>query len=95
MILKTIKHKGVRRLVEAYDRSGLPAAYCERINKILAFLRGCKDANELTDFPLWNIHQLKGDRYPSWSISVSRNYRITFFINEANEIEDIDYEDYH
>jgi proteic killer suppression protein len=44
--------------------------------------------------PGWRIHQLRGDRAGTWSISVSGNWRITFRI-EGGEIKELDLEDYH
>jgi toxin HigB-1 len=44
--------------------------------------------------PVWKAHALKGDRKGSWSLSVTRNWRLTFRIH-GNEICDVDLEDYH
>ena len=39
---------------------------------------------------------MTGDRKGTWSLIVSRNWRITFRINEIEiEIIELDYEDYH
>jgi len=38
---------------------------------------------------------LTGRRKGSWSLSVTRNWRITFEVNADNEIENLDLEDYH
>ena len=63
---------------------------------MLTFLQEMKDAQELRDVPSWNAHQLTGDRKGTWSLSVTRNWRITFRIDPAEgEILDLDYEDYH
>ena len=44
--------------------------------------------------PGWRVHQLKGDRAATWSISVSDNWRLTFDIRQG-EICNLDLEDYH
>jgi len=44
--------------------------------------------------PGWRIHQLKGDRAGTWSISVSGNWRITFDIKQG-EICNLNLKDYH
>ncbi len=45
--------------------------------------------------PSWKAHQLTGDRKGTWSLQVTRNWRITFRIDQAEgEILDLDYEDY-
>ncbi len=39
---------------------------------------------------------MTGDRRGAWSLSVTRNWRITFRIDEYEiEIVDLDYQDYH
>jgi len=38
---------------------------------------------------------LTGDRRGTWSLVVSRNWRLTFLVSDANEIIDLDLEDYH
>jgi len=41
-------------------------------------------------------HQLTGDRKGTWSLFVTKNWRITFRIDQTEiEIIDLDYEDYH
>jgi toxin HigB-1 len=41
-------------------------------------------------------HQLTGNRKGTWSLTVTRNWRITFRIDQhEGEIFDLDYEDYH
>jgi len=63
---------------------------------MLTFLQEMDDARELRDVPSWKVHQLTGDRKGTWSLSVTRNWRITFRIDSENEeIVDLNYEDYH
>ncbi len=49
---------------------------------------------ELRAFPLWKAHLLTGERKGFWSLYVTRNWRLTFRIDE-HEVCDVDYEDYH
>lgn len=82
--------------MEADDASGLPGQYVGKIRNILAFLQEMETAEELRAIPTWKAHQLTGDRKGSWSLFVSRNWRIKFRINATGiEIEALDYEDYH
>jgi proteic killer suppression protein len=68
----------------------------EKVRNILTFLQEMEDVQELRDVPCWNAHQLTRDRKGSWSLTVTRNWRITFRIEQAErEILDLDYEDYH
>ena len=46
--------------------------------------------------PAWKTHRLAGDRKDVWSLSVTKNWRITFRIDrDEDEIVDLNYEDYH
>lgn len=96
MNIRNVRHKGLRRFIEKDDASGLPPASLERIGNIVSFLQEMGSAEELHDVPTWKAHPLTGDRRGSWSLTVTRNWRITFRIDEEqNEIVDLDYEDYH
>lgn len=96
MRIRNVKHRGLRRLIEADDPSGLPAALVEKIRKILSFLQDMEREDELHQVPAWKAHQLTGDRGGTWSLHVSKNWRITFRIDRTDiEIVDLDYQDYH
>ncbi len=94
MNIRNVKHKGLRRLFEDDSAAGLPAPLVDKIRKILAFLQDMETAGELQTIPSWKAHQLTGDRKCTWSLFVSKNWRITFRVDET-EIIDLDYEDYH
>jgi proteic killer suppression protein len=96
MKIRSVSHKGLRRFIEANDASGLPGAFVEKIRNILSFLAEAGNVEELRSFPAWKAHQLTGDRRGTWSLTVTRNWRITFRTDPAgSEILDLDYEDYH
>lgn len=62
---------------------------------MLAYLSAMDDADELQAPPNFGAHQLKGDRSGVWSLTVTRNWRMTFRVNDTLAIEDMDLEDYH
>ncbi|NIS07171.1 MAG: plasmid maintenance system killer, partial [Candidatus Dadabacteria bacterium] len=67
-----------------------------KVNNMLAFLQDMEEIKELGAFPLWKVHRLKGDRKGTWSLSVTKNWRVTFMHDtEENEIYDLNFEDYH
>ena len=96
MRIRNIRHKGLRGLVEADDASGLQPQGVDKLRKIIAFLQDMRDPDELRLVPTWKAHLLTGDRKGVWSLFVTKNWRLTFRI-EQNDIEiiDLDYEDYH
>ena len=87
-------HKGLKKLYLEDSPKGLPADAAEKLRAMLTFLQDMKDPEKLRAFPLWKAHQLGGDRRGTWSLHVTRNWRLTFQIKDG-EIWDVDYEDYH
>ena len=96
MKIRNVVHRGLRRFIQRNDPSGLAPAVVEKVRNILTFLQEMEDAQELRDVPSWKAHQLTGDRKGTWSLTITRNWRITFRIDPAErEVVDLDYEDYH
>jgi proteic killer suppression protein len=94
MIIHSVQHRGLLRLIEDDDTRELRTDLVKRLRNILAMLISAPDMNAVSGPPGWRIHQLKGDRAGTWSISVSGNWRITFDI-EQGEIFNLNLEDYH
>ena len=82
--------------MERDHAAGLPAVAVPKIRAILAFLRAMAAENELHQASAWKPHLMTGDRAGIWALHVTRNWRITFEIDQQEiEIIDLDYEDYH
>ena len=94
MIIHSVQHRGLLRLIEEDDTRELRTDLVKRLRNILAMLISASDMNGVSGPPGWRIHQLKGDRAGTWSISVSGNWRLTFDI-EQGEICNLNLEDYH
>ena len=96
MRIRNVLHKGLRRFIEADDPSGLQAAVVEKLRRILSFLQDMEREEELHTVPSWKAHQMTGDRKGTWSLFVTKNWRLTFRIDKDEvEIIDLDYEDCH
>lgn len=95
MLISSVTHKGLRRLIEDDDARGLDARAVPKLRRMLSFLAEAAGVEELHGFPLWRVHQLTGDREGVWSLAVTRNYRLTFRIDDGNQISQLDFEDYH
>ena len=96
MRIRNVRHRGLKRFIERNDASGLPPAAVEKVRNIVSFLQEMQTVQELSDVPSWKAHQLTGDRKGTWSLSVTRNWRLTFGVDQTEgEIFDLDYEDYH
>ncbi len=61
---------------------------------MLTALEEAENVAELETVPGWRLHPLKGDRKGVWSLTVTRNYRLTFRV-AGSTAADIDFEDYH
>jgi proteic killer suppression protein len=93
--IESIRHKALRRFVETGNPKGLDAKVADRLRKMVAYLAAIDTAEELRAPPNWGAHQLTGDRAGAWSLTVTKNWRMTFHINEVGAIADLDLEDYH
>lgn len=86
----------MRRLVEADDASSLQPQVVDKLRKMIAFLQDMQSPDELRFVSTWKAHPLTGDRKGVWSLFVTKNWRLTFRIDQNDiEIIDLDYEDYH
>ncbi len=96
MKIRNVIHKGLRRFIEDDDASGLQPAVVVKVQRIVSFLQDMEQEDELGTVQSWKAHMLTGDRKGTWSLSVTRNWRMTFRIDRQEiEIIDLDYEDYH
>ena len=92
MIL-SFRHKGLRRLFETGNTSGVQAAHARRLRMQLAALDTASTVDDM-DIPGYRLHPLKGDMQGRWAITVSGNWRVTFEFRDGNA-HVLDYEDYH
>lgn len=92
-IIRTFRHRGLKRLHERADPSKLRADQVERIGIALADLNAAKTVQDL-NLPGYRLHALKGDKKGFWSISISGNWRIIFRLEDGDAL-DVDLVDYH
>ncbi|MBE7619284.1 plasmid maintenance system killer [Komagataeibacter sp. FXV2] len=94
MDIESIKHKGLRRFFETGNPKGI-VGDVTRLRKMLAFIDAAASLDELSVPPNYGLHALSGDRAGTWSMTITRNWRLTFRINDQGALEDMDMEDYH
>jgi proteic killer suppression protein len=73
---------------------GVPAEAVDKLRNMLAFLQDMGDVDELRTLPTWKAHRLRGGRKGTWALHVTRNWRLTFRIDN-DELIEVNYEDYH
>lgn len=93
-MIRSFRHKGLRRLFEEADARGVPADLAKRLRNILTFLNVATEPLQAAPFPGWRLHPLRGDLAGFWSISVSGNWRVVFRFVDG-EAHDVDLIDYH
>jgi toxin HigB-1 len=75
---------------------GVPPDTVDKLRKMVAFLDDMHDQEELRALATWKAQTLTGDRKGTWSLSVTRNRRLTFRVDVTErEIYDVNLEDYH
>jgi proteic killer suppression protein len=94
MEIESIRHKGLRRFFETGNAKGL-VGDAGRLRKMLAFIDAAESFEELSMPPNFGLHELTGDRKGNWSMTVTRNWRMTFGLNDEGALIDMDLEDYH
>ena len=96
MIVRSVRHRGLRRLIENDNSRFLRQDLVGRVRKILTVLILAENIDQfIADAPPgWRVHRLSGDRDGTWSVSVTGNWRITFH-EVAGYIDRLNLEDYH
>jgi proteic killer suppression protein len=92
-MIKTFRHKGLKQLFETGKSRSVSADLTRRLIRQLDFLNRATGSSDM-NLPGNRLHELKGDRKGTWSITVSGNWRLTFTF-EGEDAHDIDLEDYH
>lgn len=94
MEIGSIAHRGLRRFFETGNAKGLVGDVA-RLRKMLAFVDAATSLEVLAQPPNYGLHPLTGDRVGTWSMTVTRNWRLTFFVDEDGVLIDVNLEDYH
>ena len=92
-MIKSFRHKGLRKLFETGNTSGVQASHAKRLRMQLAALETAQTVDDM-DLPGFALHPLKGEMRGRWAISVNGNWRLTFEFQDGNAYV-LDYEDYH
>jgi proteic killer suppression protein len=92
-MIRSFKHRGLKRLYERGDRSGIRPDLLDTVEDILARLDEA-DAPQALNLPGYRLHPLKGDLSGFWSVTVRANWRVIFRFQGADAL-DIELIDYH
>ena len=92
-MIRTIRHKGLKRLYEDDDSRGVVAEHASKLRDILARLDAARGVDDM-DMPGFQLHPLKGELKGFWAVTVRANWRVVFRFT-APDVFDVDYVDYH
>ncbi len=92
-MIRTIRHKGLKRLHGNDDPRGVIAEHVVKLRDILARLDAARAVADM-DMPGFRLHSLKGERKGFWSVTVRANWRVIFRFADFDAF-DVDYLDYH
>jgi toxin HigB-1 len=94
-MIGTIRHKGLKRLFEQDDPSGVNPEHIHiaKLRDILATLHAAPTIVHM-DLPAFRLHPLKGKMRGFWAVTVRASWRVIFRFSEGHA-EDVDYVDYH
>lgn len=92
-MIRSIRHKGLKRLYEEDDRRGVVAEHADKLRRILARLDAAKAVSDM-DLPGYRLHALKGEWLGFYAVTVRANWRVVFRFEQA-EASDVDCVDYH
>jgi proteic killer suppression protein len=92
-MIRSFKHRGLKRLYERGDRSGIRPDLWETVERILMVLDNASTPQAL-DIPRYRLHPLKGELKGFWSVTVRANWRIVFRFEETDAF-DVELIDHH
>ena len=92
-MIRSFKHRGLKNFHEHSNGKLLNAQHIKRIKRLLDILDTIETVDGM-NFQGSHLHELKGNRKGTWSVTVSGNWRLTFRFVEGNAY-DVNLEDYH
>lgn len=92
-MIKSFKHKGLKRLYQKGDPSLIGANIRGVVEEILSMLDEAVISDDL-DLPGYRLHPLKGPLKGFWSMALNANWRIIFRLEDGH-VYDVQLIDYH
>src|ERR1035437_2363272 len=76
-MIRSIRHKGLKRLYEDDDPRGVLAEHVVKVRDILARLDAARSVADM-DMPGFRLRPLKGEFKGFWAVTVRTNWRVIF-----------------
>ena len=92
-MIRSFRSRALRRFWTKSDASGLRGDWVRKIERQLTLLDSAAAPEEM-NLVAFGFHRLTGDHAGRFSVTVSRNWRLTFAFDGQDAVE-VDLEDYH
>ena len=90
-MIRSIRHRGLKRLHEEDDPRGVLAEHVVKLRDILARLDAARSVADM-DMPGLRLHPLRGEFKGSWAVTVRANWRVIFRFADLDAFH-VDYVD--
>lgn len=97
MKLSSVKDKRLSSLIKSNGKTGvkgLSPSDAKKLWRQLSAIAAATTPKQIEGMPGWNVHELTPGYPGKWSLTVTPNYRLTFYFVDG-EARDLDFEDYH
>jgi len=74
-VIKTYRHKGLKKFAETGSRAGIRPEHVQRSRNLLTALDAALEPEDM-NAPGYNLHPLHGSLENHWSVGVSGNWRV-------------------
>ncbi|MEM7109303.1 MAG: type II toxin-antitoxin system RelE/ParE family toxin [Bacteroidota bacterium] len=92
-MIVSFRSKPLRLFFEKDDSSKIKSDHVEKVRRILSRLQRAVEMKDM-NAPGLNLHPLKGDLKGHWGVTVKKNWRVTFRLDDGKAY-DVNYLDYH
>ena len=92
-MIGSFRSKALKRFWERNDARGINPRWVEKVSIVLDALEAASGPEEM-NLSTFHFHPLTGNLAGRYSVTITRNFRITFSWKDENAVH-IDLEDYH
>ena len=92
-MIKCFRHKGLETFFKTGSKAGIQPHHAGKMRVMLTLLDSAKRPEDV-NAPGWKLHSLSGELAGHWAVTVNGNWRLIFAF-EGDDVELVDYLDYH
>jgi proteic killer suppression protein len=94
LMIKSFKHKGLEVFYKTGNTKGIQSVHARKLKLILGVLNAACEIRDIQSVSAFKFHSLSGNRKSQHSVTVNKNWRVTFEFDGA-DVRLTNYEDYH